>query len=112
MEPILTYAIGVWPSTRSFDDTMDGAYTRMLRYALNVAPSFAGGPQTELLYAELPFISVTTRTRRLSLVAHALRETVLGSVTHPFIHLLFWEPHEYHLRNVHARRLTLHSAVR
>ena len=114
VEPIFAYGIGAWPLTRPYEDAIDNAFGRMLRYACGLAPALASRHivPSESLYGDHPFMSTHIRTRRINFLAHALRATVSGRVNHPFIHLFFWEvPPELHRRRRGGQRLSLQQSI-
>ena len=114
IEPIMSYGIGAWPLTREYEDAIDGAFGRMLRYACGLPPAFVSRElvPTEKLYGDHPFMSTHIRTRRISLLAHTFRATASGRINHPFVHLFFWEvPVELYQNRRGGQRLTLQRSI-
>ena len=93
VEPIWTYGIGAWPLTRAYEDSLNGTFGRMLRFALGLKPAYVSRHtvHTEDLYGDKPFISTIIRTRRMNFLAHNFRAHCTSRVMHPFIQVLFWE---------------------
>jgi hypothetical protein len=85
VESVLVYGAITWTLTRSLENSLDGAYTRMLRAALNI--SWKQHPSKKELYGNIPPISTTIRERRLRFAGHCWRsKDELAS------NLLLWQP--------------------
>ena len=63
VESVLTYSSQAWTLTKSLENKLNGAYTRMLRAALNV--HWSQRVTNKKLYNDLPKITETIRYRRL-----------------------------------------------
>ena len=85
VETILLYGCESWTLTTATAKALDGCYTRMLRMALNV--SWKDKIPNQELYAGLPKVTDTVRSRRLKLAGHCYRhqELLAGQV-------VLWEP--------------------
>ena len=85
VESVLVYGATTWTLTSTLEKTIDGAYTRMLRAALNI--SWKQHPTKKELYGNIPPISVTIRDRRQRFAGHCWRsKDELAS------DLLLWQP--------------------
>ena len=67
VESVLVYGSTTWTLTAKLEASLDGAYTRMLRSALNI--SWKQHLTKKQLYANIPPITVIIRERRLNLQA-------------------------------------------
>ena len=85
VESVLTYGSITWTLTSKLEKKIDGAYTRMLRAALN--RSWRDHPTNKELYANIPPISQSIRLQRLRFAGHCWRnkEELAGKV-------LLWSP--------------------
>ena len=85
VESVLTYGSTTWTLTSKLEKKIDGAYTRMLRAALN--RSWRDHPTNKELYANIPPISQSIRLQRLRFAGHCWRnkEELAGKV-------LLWSP--------------------
>ncbi|CAH1244514.1 Hypp7329 [Branchiostoma lanceolatum] len=84
VEAILIYGSDSWTLTKSLSKKLDGNYTRLLRYALNVPWQSRIG--NKKLYNGLPPISRTIQKRRLALAGHVARHEEMAAK------VLLWEP--------------------
>ena len=85
VESVLVYGSTSWTLTKSLEQTLDGAYTRMLRAVLNI--SWKQHPTKKQLYGNLPPISVSIREKRLRFAGHCFRnKDELAS------DLILWQP--------------------
>ena len=87
-----TYAELAWPAHLSADMVCHSTFSRMLRYCLNVPPSFAGGPHTEELYATQPFLPAMLRRHRLEHLGHWVRDHLEGRRFLWAAQVLTWQP--------------------
>ena len=71
VETVLLYGSSTWTLTKAIERKLDGAYTRMLREALNV--SWKSHLTNNELYGHLPQVSSTIRERRLQFSVHCWR---------------------------------------
>ena len=85
VKSVLTYSSQVWTLTKSLENKLNGAYTRMLRAALNV--HWSQRVTNKELYNDLPKITETIRYRRLKFSGHIWRHD--EEIAH---NLLFWMP--------------------
>ena len=85
VESILLYGCEAWALTKALERSLNGAYTRMLRKALNV--HWSSHTTNEVLYGGLPYISDTIASRRLQLAGHCFRHQELSAQA-----LVLWEP--------------------
>ena len=86
IESVLLYNATTWTMTHTLEKKLDGAYTKLLRYALNV--SWRDHVKNTDLYGNLPRISSRLRERRLVFAAHCWRCS--ESAYQPVADLLFW----------------------
>ena len=86
IESILLYNATTWTMTQTLEKSLDGAYTKLLRYALNV--SWRDHVTNIDLYGTLPRVSVRLRERRLTFAGHCWRSN--QSAKQPVHDLLFW----------------------
>ena len=86
IESILLYNATTWTMTKGLEKSLDGAYTKLLRYALNV--SWQDHVKNVDLYGNLPKVSIRLRQRRLTFAAHCWRSA--QSAYQPAHELLFW----------------------
>ena len=84
-ESDFTYSSQVWTWTKSLENKLNGAYTLMLRTALNVQRSQR--VTNKKLYNDLPRITETIRYRWLKFSGHIWRHD--EEIAH---NLLFWMP--------------------
>ena len=85
VESVLTYSSQGWTLTKSLENKLNGAYTPMLRAALNV--HWAQRVTNKKLYNDLPKTTETIRYRRLQFSGHIWRHD--GEIVY---NLLFWMP--------------------
>ena len=85
VESVLTYSSQAWTLTKSLENKLNGAYTHMLRAALNV--HWSQRVTNKKLYNDLPKITETIRYRRLKFSGHIWRHD--EEIAH---NLLFWMP--------------------
>ena len=85
VESVLVYGSTAWTLTTALENKIDGAYTRMLRAALNV--SWKEHMTNTELYGKIPPMSQTIRTQRMRFAGHVWRnkEELASDV-------LLWEP--------------------
>ena len=86
IESILLYNATTWTMTKGFEKKLDGAYTKLLRYALN--ESWKDHMKDVDLYGKLPRISIRLRKRRMMFAGHCWRS--IDSANQPVRELLFW----------------------
>ena len=86
IESILLYNATTWTMTKTLETSLDGAYTKLLRYALNV--SWKDHVKNVDLYGKLSRVSVRLRERRLTFAGHCWRCD--ESAYQPVHELLFW----------------------
>ena len=85
VEYVLTYSSQAWTLTKSLENKLNGAYTRMLRAALNA--HWDQRVTNKKLYNNFPKTTETIRYRRLQFSGHIWRHD--GEIVH---NLLFWMP--------------------
>lgn len=94
VESILLYGSETWTFTAELTSRVDGVYTRLLRFCLNV--SWRDKWTNKKLYHGLPKVSEKIRTRRLKLAGHCVRHGVKEDVDNASIEvagsLVLWEP--------------------
>jgi hypothetical protein len=73
--------------TDTLNKLLDGAYTKLLRYALNI--SWKDKITNEVLYGDLEPVSVRLRERRLIFAGHCWRSC--QTAIQPVSDLLFWK---------------------
>ena len=85
VESVLTYGSISWTLTSQLEKKIDGAYTRMLRAALN--RFWKDHPTNRELYSNIPAISKSIRQQRMRFAVHCWRskEELVGDV-------LLWKP--------------------
>ena len=86
VESVLLYNATTWTMTGTLEKALDGAYTRLLRYALNI--SWKEHKTNKELYGKLPRVSLRLRERRLNFAGHCWRS--YQSADQPVQKLLFW----------------------
>ena len=79
------YGSESWTLTKALTSRLDGLYTRLLRFALNI--SWRDHVTNEKLYASLPKLSDKLRSRRLGVAGHCVRHPEEASH-----HTILWEP--------------------
>ena len=84
VESTLFYNAGTWTMTKTLEKKIDGAYTKLLRYALGY--SWKDKISNRLLYDNLPRGSQVVQKLRLRLAGHCYRAT-----DQPVSQLLFWD---------------------
>ena len=94
--PILLHGGECWPLRVHDEEQLDGAFTRLLRKALNVSWR-AHTPNVEL-YGDLLRPSQLLRQRRLRFAGHCSRRHGW-----PVARLLWWTPTDTHVRGGHSR---------
>jgi len=96
VEPIFTYGISAWPLTEEQKSQLNGAYGRMLRYALGLPPAYISRKEfpSESIYKDLPMMSTQAEYRRYTLIAHTLREHCEGRRQHPLIDILLFDTYD------------------
>ena len=73
IEPILLYGSETWTLSAKQQHRLDGCYTRLLRRVLNL--SWRDHPTLEMIYGDLPSVSVLVRKRRVQFAGHCARAT-------------------------------------
>ena len=86
VESVLLYNATTWTMTATLEKSLDGAYTKLLRYALNI--SWREHKTNKELYGNLPRVSVRLRERRLNFAGHCWRS--YQTANQPVHQLLFW----------------------
>ena len=86
IESILLYNATTWTMTKGLEKLLDSAYTKLLRYALNVF--WRDHVKNVVLYDKLPRVSIRLRERRMIFAAHCWR--CHQSSYQPIHDLLFW----------------------
>ena len=71
VESVLVYGVITWTLTSTLDKKIDGAYTRMLRAALNV--SYREHLTNRELYNNIPRITSSIREQRMRFAGHCWR---------------------------------------
>jgi hypothetical protein len=87
IEPILLYSAETWTFTESLVKTLDGYYTRLLRYAQNI--SWQSKTTNIALYRDLELISIVLKRRRIKFVGHCFRSQ--NSAPQPISDILFFD---------------------
>ena len=86
VESVLLYNATTWRMTGGLEKSLDGTYTKLLRYALNVR--WQDHVKNVDLYGSLPKVSNRLRQRRLAFAGHCCRS--FQSAYQPISDLLFW----------------------
>ena len=86
VESVLLYNATTWRMTEGLQKSLDGAYTKLLRYALNVR--WQDHVKNVDLYGTLPKVSIRLRQRRLAFAGHCYRS--YQTAYQPVSDLLFW----------------------
>ena len=86
IESILLYNATTWTMTHTLEKSLDGAYTKLLRYALNI--KWSDKITNKELYGDLSPVSVRLRERRLIFAGHCWRSR--ESAKQPVSELIFW----------------------
>ena len=85
VESVLVYGATTWTLTKTLEKQLNGAYTRMLRAALN--KPWQDHPTRNELYGDLPLLSDTIRQQSLRFAGHCwLNKSELAA------DLLLWNP--------------------
>ena len=84
VENILLYASETWTTTAGMNDEINGAYTRLLRHALNI--HWRQHITNTELYGDLKKASDLVRSRRLKFAGHCFRSTEVAA------DLVLWKP--------------------
>ena len=71
VESVLVYGSTAWTLTTALENKLDGAYTRMLRAALNI--SWEEHKTNKELYGNIPPISQTIKIQRMRFAGHVWR---------------------------------------
>ena len=71
VEPVLLYGSETWTVNKSFQDRIDGSYTRLLMRAQNL--SWKKHPTKKEIYNDLPPISTVIAQRRARFAGHCMR---------------------------------------
>ena len=98
VQSILLYGAETWTITNTLERSLDGSYTRLLRFALNI--SWRDKMSNDNLYMSLPRVSQRIKKLRLQFAGHCFRDK-----TQIVKDLLFWKPKES-MRAGQGRRLT------
>ena len=85
VESILLHGCESWSMAKTMVKSLSGAYTRMLRKALNV--HWSSRTTNDEVYGELPRLDVKIAERRLRLAGHCYRHPELSTQK-----LILWEP--------------------
>jgi hypothetical protein len=88
--PVLAYGGGMYNLDAKTITTINGAYSRMLRYCLGLPPAYISREEwtSEKTYKELPFLSSTIKARRVGLLTHCIRAQLEGRQHHPVVDVL------------------------
>ena len=86
VESVLLYNATTWRMTEGLQKSLDGTYTKLLRYALNVR--WQDHVKNVDLYGNLTKVSIRLRQRRLAFAGHCYRS--YQSAYQPVSDLLFW----------------------
>ena len=100
VETVLLYGAVSWTLTKQLERSLDGAYSRLLRYALNVR--WDDFTTNQELYGNLEPVSTRLRKRRLAFIGHSHR--MRQYAPQPLCDLLFWEPRGKFRRGGQARK--------
>ena len=85
IETILLYGSETWTITKTFENKIDGCYTRLIRMILNI--SWRNKIPNKILYIGLPKISEVIRDRRMAIAGHCVWHK--DEACHD---LIFWQP--------------------
>ena len=85
VESVLLYGCESWTINKTTKKLIDGAYTRLLRSALNI--SWTDHVNNEVLYGSLPKVTSKIRERRMSLTGHCCRHNEEEASK-----VLLWQP--------------------
>ena len=85
IETILLYGSETWTITKTFENKIDGRYTKLIRMILNI--SWRYNIHNKILYIGLPKISEVIRDRRMTIAGHYVRQK--DEACHD---LIFWQP--------------------
>jgi len=90
VESVLLYSAETWSISETFEKRLNGCYTKLLRYALNI--KWTQHISNVNLYQDVPLVGDKIRYRRLQFAGHCLRanDQLISD-------LIFWDPPEkYH----------------
>ena len=85
IETILLYGSETWTITKTFENKIDGCYTRLIRMILNI--SWRDKIPNKILYIGLPKISEVIRDRRMAIAGHCVQHR-----DEALYDLIFWLP--------------------
>ena len=86
VESVLLYAAETWSLTKTLTKRLDGAYTKLLRYALNI--SWKDKISNSVVYQGVTPISQRLREHRLAFAGHCLRAS--ESAPQPVADFILW----------------------
>ena len=86
IESILLYNATTWTMTETLRKSLDGTYTKLLRYALNI--KWQDHIRNKDLYQNLPKVSIRLQQRRLTFAGHCWRSQ--ETAPQPVSDLMFW----------------------
>jgi hypothetical protein len=89
IETVLLYNAVTWNMNLSLTKKLDGCYSRLLRYALNI--KWTAKVTNVLVFKDLPKISDRLRIRRLTFIGHCYRSG--ESAPQPITDVLFFKCH-------------------
>jgi hypothetical protein len=90
VEPVLLYGAQTWSMTETLNDTLDGCYTRLLRYAFSIRVTKDNHVFNKDLFGELDPVSVRLKRLRLRFAGHCHRSE--STAHQPVSQLMFWTP--------------------
>ena len=85
VESVLLYGCESWTINKTTEKLIDGAYTRLLRSALNI--SWTDHVNNEVLYGFLPKVTSKIRERQMRLAGHCCRHNEEEASK-----VLLWQP--------------------
>jgi len=86
VESVFLYAAETWSVSKTLASRIDGAYTRLLRYALNI--SWKDKVTNLIVYKDIVPVSLRLRERRLTFAGHCFRAG--QSAPQPVMDLILW----------------------
>ena len=104
VQAVLLYGAETWSLTKSMDRIIDGAFTKLLRYALNI--SWKDHISNDILYENLPRISQRIKRLRLQFAGHCFRDK-----SQPVHRLVFWKPRGKTMKIGQGRRITFDKVL-
>ena len=86
VESVLLYAGETWSLTKLMEKQLDGTYTKLLRYCLNI--KWQDKIPNYILYQNIPPVSIRLKARRMSFAGHCFRSRY--TAPQPSMDFILW----------------------